>query len=37
MIPTSHVAAVAPRAGKFIKSGLNVFERGEHFLQNGIL
>jgi len=29
--------AVAPRTGKIIENGLSVFERGEHFLQNGIL
>jgi len=32
---TSLVAVVAPRTGKIIKDG--VFERGENFLQNGIL
>jgi len=34
---TSHVAAVAPRTGKIIKNGLNVFQGGENLLQNGIL
>jgi len=34
---TSLVLAVAPCTGKIIKNGLSVFERGETFLQNGIL
>jgi len=37
MTPTSLVAVVAPRTGKIIKHDLNVFERGENLLQNGIL
>jgi len=37
MMPTSLVAAVAPRTGKIIKNGLRVFERGENLLQIGIL
>jgi len=36
MMPMSFVAAVAPRTSKFIKNGLNVFERRENLLQNGI-
>jgi len=28
---------VAPRTGKIVRNGLSVFERGEKFLQNGIL
>jgi len=31
MTPTSLVAAVAPHAGKIIKKGLNVFERGKKY------
>jgi len=37
MVPTSIVAAVAPRTGKFIKNHLSVFERWENLLRNGIL
>jgi len=37
MTPTSLVAVVVPRTGKIMKNGLSVFERGENFLQNGIL
>jgi len=33
MMPTSLVAAVAPHSGKIIKNDLNVFEKGENFLQ----
>jgi len=29
--------AVAPRTGKIIKIRLNVFEKGENLIQNGIL
>jgi len=29
-------SAVAPRTGKIIKKIPSVFERGEHFLQNGV-
>jgi len=35
MTVTSLVSVVAHRTGKIIKNG--VFDRGEHFLQNGIL
>jgi len=28
--------AVAPRTGKIIKNGVDVFERGENLLQNGV-
>jgi len=31
------VVAVAPRTGKVIKHGLNIFERREDLLRNGIL
>jgi len=34
MTVTSFVAVVAPRKCKIIKRFLNVFEGGEHFLQN---
>jgi len=34
MTPTSFAAA---RTGKIIKNGIRVFERGENFLQNGVL
>jgi len=34
---TSLVVAVTPRTGKINKNGLNIFERGEILLQNGIL
>jgi len=37
MAVMSLVAVVATRAGKIIKNGLGVFERGENLLQNGIL
>jgi len=37
MTPTSLAAAVAPRTGRIIKSGLRGFERGENLLQSGIL
>jgi len=37
MTTTSFVAPVAPRTGKIIKNGARVFEKGEIFLQNGIL
>jgi len=30
-------AAVVRRTGTIIKNGLNVFERGENLLQNGVL
>jgi len=33
----SLVTVVAPCTGKIIKKGLDVFERGENLLQNGIL
>jgi len=33
---TSLVAVVAPRTGKIVKNS-RVFERGEDFLQNGVL
>jgi len=36
MTPTSFAAPVAPRTGKINKNDL-VFERGENFIQNGIL
>jgi len=36
MMPTSLVAAVAPRTGNSIKN-VTVFERGEYLVQNGIL
>jgi len=38
VVYTRHDAdvALAPRTGKIIKNGLNVFERGENLLQNGI-
>jgi len=35
--PTSLVAAVAPRTGKYITNRINVFERGENLLPNAIL
>jgi len=31
----SLAAAIAPRAGKILENGLNVFERGKNFLWNG--
>jgi len=31
------VATIRPRTGKIINIGLNVFERRENLLQNGIL
>jgi len=34
MTPMSPAAAIAPRTGKIIKNGPNVFERGENLLQN---
>jgi len=37
MTATSLAAAVAPRTGKINKNRLNIFERGENFLQNDIL
>jgi len=38
MTSTSFAAAVAPCTGKIIKmASVRVFERGENFLQNGIL
>jgi len=35
-VPTFLVAGVAPRTSKLIQNGLNVFERGENLLQNGM-
>jgi len=35
-LPTSVADVAAPSTSKFIKIGLNVFERGENLLQNGI-
>jgi len=37
MTVISLVTVVAPRAGKIIKNGFGVFERGENLLQNCIL
>jgi len=38
IMPTSFVAAALPRKGKFVKLLLlDVFVRGENFLQNDIL
>jgi len=34
---TPLAAAVVPRKGKIIKNDFSVFERGENFIQNGIL
>jgi len=35
--PTSLALDVAPRTGKIIKNDVSVIERGENFLQNGML
>jgi len=37
MTPTSFAAAVVLCTGKIIRNGLRISERGENFLQNGIL
>jgi len=34
---TSLAAVVAPRTGKIVKNGIDVYERRENLLQNGIL